>query len=288
VPVLVAVDITNERDDIFEGEEQFRLSVKSDDLIASGYSSIFDDGTGSITQAITSLTTNYSGANDPSISKDDDRQPILPAPPPPPAQTQLAPPAAAPSLPEPPPPPKATQSFSSAIQPLVPRQALSESFAIPLGDAVTSGSGYQIPVLDSAPMGLSLFRGVTDQVVQSTGIATKISLPFDAFVHSNKDATIALEAKLADDSSLPSWVQFDPATGVFEVTPPPGFKGKLDLKVVARDDDGREAVALFQMFVGEEAPEAPRPQSRDSLADKLRMATKKPMPAAKAPVAVPA
>lgn len=142
-------------------------------------------------------------------------------------------------------------------------------------DAVTSGSGYQIPVSETAPPGLSLYQGITDQFVQTVGAMTKISLPFDAFIHSNKDAVIKLEAKQADNSNLPSWVQFDPATGVFEVTPPPGFKGKLDLKVVARDDDGREAVAIFQMFIGEQDQQ--RPQSRDSFSQKLRMAGKRPI-----------
>lgn len=128
---------------------------------------------------------------------------------------------------------------------------------------------------ETAAPGLSLYQGVTDQFIQSTDVTTKVSLPFDAFIHSNKDAVIKLEAKLADDSKLPDWVQFDPTSGVFEVTPPKGFKGKLDLKVLARDDDGREAVAIFQMFIGEQ----PRtgPQSRESLSEKLRMAGKRPI-----------
>ena len=120
-----------------------------------------------------------------------------------------------------------------------------------------------------------MYQGITDQFIQSTDTTTKVSLPFDAFIHSNKDAVIKLEAKQADNSKLPAWVQFDPATGVFEVTPPKGFKGKLDLKVVARDDDGREAVAIFQMFIGEQ--QVNRPQSRDSFSDKLRMAGKRPI-----------
>ena len=68
-------------------------------------------------------------------------------------------------------------------------------------------------------------------------------------------------------------MQFDPVSGVFEVTPPKGFKGKLDLKVIARDDDGREATALFQLFVGEQ--EKVSPQSRESFSEKLRMAGKR-------------
>ena len=70
-------------------------------------------------------------------------------------------------------------------------------------------------------------------------------------------------------------MQFDPASGTFEGTPPAGFKGKLDLKVIARDDDGREAVAMFRMFIGEETQN--QPQSRSSFSEKLRMAGKRPV-----------
>ena len=69
---------------------------------------------------------------------------------------------------------------------------------------------------------------------------------------------------------------FDPATGSFEVNPPKDFKGKLDLKVVALDDDGREATALFQLFVGDK-PAEQKPQSRNSLTEKLRLAGQRPI-----------
>ena len=271
VPVLVAVDITNERDDVYEGEQQLKLRVTSGGLTASGYASIFDDGTGDITQPIDPNTHNNTGANDPTVVKDDDR----PKPATPPVVLPPLAPPPAPAEPTPPPPVETPpQVFSSTLQALSPRAlAPAEPFAI--AEIKTSASGYPIPVNESAPAGLSIYRGVTDQFVQSTLAATKVSLPFDAFIHSNKDAVIKLEAKQADNSPLPSWVQFDPSSGVFEVTPPIGFKGKLDLKVVARDDDGREATAMFQMFVGEQTQVGP--QSRSSFSDKLRMAGKRPV-----------
>ena len=271
VPVLVAVDIGNERDDVYEGEEQLKLVVTSGAQSASDYASIFDDGTGDITAPIDQNTRNNAGVNDPAVVKDDDRpkpapltQPLSESPPPAPAVE----PAPLPPVATPP------QVFSSTLTPLAPRSASAEP-PLSLGEAQTSSSGYPVPVSDTAPVGLSINRGVTDQFIQSTDATAKISLPFDAFIHTNKDAVIKLEAKNADNSPLPQWVQFDPATGVFEVTPPKGFKGKLDLKVIARDDDGREAVAMFQMFVGEQTTN--RLQSRDSFSEKLRMAGKRPI-----------
>lgn len=272
VPVLVAVDISNERDDVYEGEEQLKLVVTSGGQSASGYSSIFDDGTGDITRAIDQNTQSNTGANDPTVTKDDDRPkpalpPMLPppeAPPAPPAELAPLPPRAMPP-----------QVFASTLQALAPREAALAEPPLSLPDVKTSASGYQIPVNESAPAGLTIYRGVTDQFVQGTQVATRVSLPFDAFIHSNKDAVIKLEAKQANNAPLPAWVQFDPTSGVFEVTPPKGFKGKLDLKVLARDDEGREAVAVFQLFIGEQTQVGP--QSRSSFSEKLRLAGKRPV-----------
>lgn len=274
-PVRVAVDITNERDSVYEGEQQLKLLVTAGTSTASGFASIFDDGTGTVTRTIDATTTNETGGNDPAVTKDDDRpraEPPAAAPPPsPPAP--VAPPAAPPLEAPPPPPVVPVPSFASALVPPAQRADRAAEPAPVIGEVVTSSSGYAIPVSESAPPGLTIYQGITDQFVQTTGTTSKVSMPFDAFVHSNKDAVIKLEARQADNTALPSWVSFDPASGVFEVTPPPAFKGKLDLKVTARDDDGREATAIFQMFVGEQEPV--RSQSREGLSEKLRLAGKR-------------
>ena len=275
VPVLVAVDISNERDDVYEGEEQLKLVVTSGGQSASGFSSIFDDGTGTVTGTITPQTTNNTGANDPSVTKDDDRPKPAPLPTtlPPAAVLTPAPVEPLPIDPVKPPP----QVFNSTLAPIAPAVKPIDP-PQPLGAVTTSNSGHPIPVSDTAPAGLSLYQGITDQFVQTTGAASKISLPFDAFIHSDKSAVIKLQAKKADDSPLPKWVEFDPAAGTFTVKPPKDFKGKLDLKVLARDDNGNEAVALFQLFVGEQdTPVTERPQGRNSFTEKLRMAGKRPV-----------
>jgi uncharacterized repeat protein (TIGR01451 family) len=246
----------------FEGPEDFRLTAMvTGGQSGSDTSTILDNGNGRIYDPL--------GAN-PSGPGDDD------SPKPAPALVVLPPvapalPALVPVTPVPATPP---QSFASALAPLAPALVPIDP-PLSLIDAITSGSGFQIPVSETAAPGLSLFQGITDQFVQTTGVSTKIGLPADAFIHSNKDAVIKLEAKLVDNSNLPSWIKFDQTAGVFEVTPPVGFKGKIDVKVLARDDDGREAVAIFQLFVGEQTTD--RPQSRESFTDKLRMAGKRPI-----------
>ena len=259
------VRVTTQVDTVYEGAEAFSLTVAvSGGPSSSDTSTILDDGLGKVYNP--NGTENVSGTPD-----DDSPKPatLSSTPPAPPAPAALAimlspsPPAVVPP-----------QSFASELTPLAHALVPADPPMSMVG-AMTRESGYQIPVSDTAPVGLSLYRGVTDQFVQSTTTTTRISLPFDAFIHSSKDAVIRLQAKQADDSNLPNWVQFDPVTGVFTLTPPPDFKGKLDLKILARDDDGREAVALFQMFIGEQT--APQPQSRDSFSEKLKMAGKRPI-----------
>ena len=270
--VFVRVDIRSESDTDYEISETFALKAgftTNPDNSGAADTSIVDDGTGTKYGPHVDL---LSGPDTDTTALDDDTPIPAPLPLTPMAPVVSAAPVAA--LPPPPPVVVPAQSFASALSPL--SQALGRADPpMSMPDAVTSGSGYQIPVSETAPVGLNLFQGVTDQFIQSTNVTTRISLPFDAFIHSSKDAVIRLQAKQSDDSNLPSWVQFDPATGVFIVTPPPGFKGKLDLKVLARDDDGREAVAMFQMFIGEQT--APQAQSRDSFSEKLKMAGKRPI-----------
>lgn len=274
VPVLVAVDITNERDDVFEGEEQLKLVVTSGGQSASGYSSIFDNGTGTVTKEITPQTRNDTGANDPTVVKDDDRRKHAPLPTSLPQVSEPVPPAAEPVQVDPVKP--QLQVFNSTLAPLAPAiKPVEPPKALEV--VTTSNSGHPIPVSETAPTGLSVYQGITDQFVETTGLTTKLGLPFDAFIHSDKNAIIKLQAKQADDSPLPHLVQFDPASGTFEIKPPKDFKGKLDLKVIARDDDGREAVALFQMFVGEQTKPGDRLQGRNSFTEKLRMAGKRPV-----------
>ena len=60
---------------------------------------------------------------------------------------------------------------------------------------------------------------------------------------------------------------------VEEINASGGLLGRK-VEVIARDDDGREATALFQLFVGEQ--EKVSLPSRESFTEKLRMAGKRP------------
>jgi hypothetical protein len=81
-------------------------------------------------------------------------------------------------------------------------------------------------------------------------------------------------------------MQFNSQAGTFNAQPPAGFTGQVEITVVARDSEGREAAATFKLNVGQGAiqPSAPVDQSappqtptppppgRSSLSEQLRAA----------------
>jgi hypothetical protein len=215
------------------------------------------------------------GTEDTSILKDDDR----PLPLQPTSALKIAP-RIADSIPPPAEIPWAPLSpFNSVISPIDSKLIPVTDFGPAIGDILTSSAGFRTVVNESASIGLNVYRGVSDQFVD--GLApTKVSIPADAFIHSQKEAVVKLESKQADNTDLPDWVSFDSRTGTFEVDAPVDFKGKIDVKVTARDDNGREATVIFRIFVGEksqsEKPQSEkpdnRPQGRKSLTEKLRLA----------------
>jgi hypothetical protein len=212
---------------------------------------------------------------------DDDTPKPLPEPAPQPAPAPPELPATPVATVAPEPVRAPAQVFNSTLQP--PEAKRVEPAAAParpaIGEVLTRSEGFPVVVDANRPEGLQVFKGVTDQFVEGTSTA-KVSMPYDAFVHSKADAVIQLTASLADGTPLPPWVQFDQRSGSFEVDPAAsgGFKGKIDLKVTARDGEDREATVLFRMFVGEQPPAekpADKPQSRNSLSEKLRLAAKR-------------
>jgi len=116
------------------------------------------------------------------------------------------------------------------------------------------------PLLRVSPAQLSLLRpdGGADVLVpyapirdvqQSGRQGLAFTVPADAFAHTNPRAVVRLSASLANGGALPSWLQFDGVTGRVSGTPPAGFSGIVEIRIVARDEQGREAVTRFRLVV---------------------------------------
>ena len=73
-------------------------------------------------------------------------------------------------------------------------------------------------------------------------------IPQDAFAHTDPAAIVHLSARMADGSLLPAWLRLD-GRGTFVGLPPEGLEGTLEVEVVARDSEGREARTTFELDV---------------------------------------
>lgn len=257
-PVLVAVDISNERDDVYEGEEQFRLVVTSGNQTASAHASIFDDGTGDMTRAIDEDTRNDAGVNDPALIRDDDR-PLPPLPPAAPVTT-IAPFAIA--------LPYADVRGDTAAAPAAPGLPGEGALKPPALAQRIDEPGRQ-------PQAQILTERIPEQFADS-GTRSSFALPKDAFAHTDSSERLNLSAKLADGRKLPGWVRFNPVTGTFEVEPPANFAGELELKITARDSKGNEASSIFRFHVGKKREGGKAPVGRIGFSDQLRRLGREP------------
>jgi len=70
---------------------------------------------------------------------------------------------------------------------------------------------------------------------------SQVVLPDDTFQHATQTGGFQLTASMADGSPLPTWVTFDADKGTFALKPPAGTSEKLDIRINARDHEGRTA-----------------------------------------------
>ncbi|CDK97481.1 conserved protein of unknown function [Magnetospirillum gryphiswaldense MSR-1 v2] len=124
---------------------------------------------------------------------------------------------------------------------------------IPAALTVPAANAFQVAVA-VRPAGsgdaLVVNAPMRDTVI-AEGARISVTIPSEAFAHTKADATVTLTATRDNGDALPGWMVFNPATGTFEGTPPPGFKGEVVVKVVAKDKEGREAVQTFKIVVGQ-------------------------------------
>jgi hypothetical protein len=144
-----------------------------------------------------------------------------------------------------------------------------------LSDVYTRSEGFRTVVAKASEPALVLFQGVPDQFVES-GTHLSLTVPADAFAHTQPKAIVRLAAVMQDGRPLPTWVQFNGQTGQFTGEAPKGATGELRIKVIARDMDGREAMALFRVNVGQgrvAGGDVRTPAAKPGLSQQLRSAT---------------
>jgi hypothetical protein len=109
------------------------------------------------------------------------------------------------------------------------------------------------PRIPEAPIelpSLSLAERIPDQFSEPNAPA-RFAIPEGTFISSRPGERLSLAAVRADGQPLPSWLSFNGTTGVFDGTPPQGFIGELQIKVIARDSTGNEVEAMFRFNIGD-------------------------------------
>jgi len=122
---------------------------------------------------------------------------------------------------------------------------------------IATTSGFAVRVVETAQSGgehqFNVDKAIPDQVFSSSNASINYTVPVDAFVHTDSGAQVTLAAVMVDGSALPTWLSFDANKGEFTGTAPAGFEGALIVKIIARDDDGRQAETTLTIRVGEKA-----------------------------------
>ncbi|MGL4637889.1 MAG: Ig-like domain-containing protein [Beijerinckiaceae bacterium] len=111
-------------------------------------------------------------------------------------------------------------------------------------DGYATGSiRINVTPVNDAPM---VVTPLADQIALEDGLVS-FALPANTFADVDS-ASLNVTATLADGSPLPTWLVFNPATRLFEGTPPQDYAGVLDIMVAA--SDGNQTVSdAFQLTI---------------------------------------
>jgi hypothetical protein len=119
--------------------------------------------------------------------------------------------------------------------------------------ALTAGADNQQSISASTALsnasqttsGFVAVKSVTPVTV-AVGQSFRIALPPDTFTHSNVGEVFSLSASTAQGGALPSWLSFNPETGVFSGVAPQGV-GSISVLVTATDSQQNKATTTLEL-----------------------------------------
>ena len=115
------------------------------------------------------------------------------------------------------------------------------SFTFKVNDGTAdSASAYAMTVNVAAVNDAPTVANAVDDLRASVGVELEYQFPEDTFSDVDVGDTLAYEASRSDDTALPSWLAFTPATRTFVGTPAATDAGTLAVKVTASDAAGRD------------------------------------------------
>ena len=115
-------------------------------------------------------------------------------------------------------------------------------------DANSSSASLRITIKGTITASVpTVATAILDQTA-TTGTAFDYMFPADTFTDADGD-TLTYTATLDDNSALPSWLSFAPATRTFSGTPTAADVGTVSVKVTASDGDGGSVSDTFDIVV---------------------------------------
>jgi hypothetical protein len=132
---------------------------------------------------------------------------------------------------------------------------------VSLADALQVSAGGDPSGFMIGGQRLFVYHGIPDMLLLGDGTGS-LRIPQDAFAHTDPLAIVHLEAHLINGLPLPSWLKFEGIGGSFRGVPPADQLEPLEIEVVARDPDGREARTKFGIDI-----EALRASQRQQVGD---------------------
>lgn len=113
-------------------------------------------------------------------------------------------------------------------------------------------------------------RDIPPQLLSVESRVIDYIVPSDTFLHTDQQARVSLSVTMIDGSPIPSWLAFDPNTARFSGIAPVDVVGEFQIRIVARDDDGRQAETIMRLIVEEPSEQASvgRPRFSEQLAER--------------------
>ncbi|MGH9957968.1 MAG: putative Ig domain-containing protein, partial [Pyrinomonadaceae bacterium] len=115
----------------------------------------------------------------------------------------------------------------------------------PAGASASSGFNMNVTNVNDQP---TLASPIVDRTVEEES-AFNFTVPTSTFADVDAADSFTFTASLADGSSLPAWLSFDPATRVFSGTPRRENVGTSSIRVTATDIGGLSVSDLFELTV---------------------------------------
>ncbi|MBI2291289.1 MAG: hypothetical protein HYU73_13330 [Betaproteobacteria bacterium] len=149
-----------------------------------------------------------------------------------------------------PPPPSSSSSPASSSSPTPATTSATAPVPAPPAASIPAQPTPQ-QVATIAPDSSRLSAASTNLGSQriTSGQPFTVPLPDSTFVHLDTSAQVTLTISQTDGQPLPSWMTFKLQSGAFTGQAPPGVTGVVSVRVVARDQNGQQAVSIIQVVI---------------------------------------